>query len=128
VLAAKIENLKLKDECIYKVIRALLDIPFQYFIYKYYLFLLYERLFLKTIRKSTDISNEDATVFLSYFKTEKYKRNTVLLREGDVANEAYIVLQGGLRQFFQPKMAWRKPVRCITSSFLYNRGKYNDYR
>jgi CRP/FNR family transcriptional regulator len=57
-------------------------------------------LFLKSIRKFANISEEEAAFFFSFFQERKYKRNTVLLREGDVAHEAYFVLKGALRQFF----------------------------
>lgn len=56
--------------------------------------------FLKSIRKLTDISDKEAAAFLSHFQEKKFKKNTVLLKEGDVANEAYFVLKGALRQFF----------------------------
>lgn len=57
-------------------------------------------MFLDAIRKLTNISMEEATFFFSFFKERKYKKNTVLLREGDVANELYFVLKGALRQSF----------------------------
>jgi len=72
-----------------------------------------EELFLKFIRKSTVISQEDATAFLSYFQVKKFKRNAVLLAEGDIANEAYIVLNGGLRQFFSAENGLEKTCNFI---------------
>ncbi|TDE17083.1 cyclic nucleotide-binding domain-containing protein [Dyadobacter psychrotolerans] len=53
-------------------------------------------LFFKSIKEFTNISPEVAP-FL--FHEKKYKKNTVLLREGKVANELYFVLNGALRQF-----------------------------
>lgn len=57
-------------------------------------------LFLKSVRKLTNISHEDAVLFFSFFEERKYQKNTVLLREGEVAHELYFVLTGALRQFF----------------------------
>jgi len=57
-------------------------------------------LFLQSIGKLTEISPEDAALFFSYFQPKKYKKNTVLLQEGEVANELYFVVKGALRQFF----------------------------
>lgn len=57
-------------------------------------------LFLKSIRKLTNISSEEAALFFSFFQERKFKKNTILLREGEVANEAFFVLKGALRQYF----------------------------
>lgn len=57
-------------------------------------------LLLNSIRKFANISPEEATFFFSFFQERKYKKNTILLREGEVSNELYFVLKGALRQFF----------------------------
>ena len=57
-------------------------------------------LFLNSIRKFTDISTEEAAFFFSFFEEKKYKKNTVLLREGEVSHVLYFVTRGALRQFF----------------------------
>jgi len=46
------------------------------------------------------ISEEDASSFYSYFQLKKFKKNTVLLEEGNVAMEAFFVVKGALRQYF----------------------------
>ncbi|EJL68721.1 Crp/Fnr family transcriptional regulator [Chryseobacterium populi] len=57
-------------------------------------------LFLKAIRSYTPVSVEDGLFFYSFFERRKYKKNTLLLKEGMIAEEVFFVLNGGLRQFF----------------------------
>jgi len=56
--------------------------------------------FLEFIKRLTNISAEDAAYLFSFFKERKYKRNTILLKEGEVSFEAFFILKGSLRQYF----------------------------
>lgn len=70
-------------------------------------------LFLSFINSLTTIPEQEAAIFVSYFEIKKYKKNALLLREGDVANEAYFVLKGGLRQFFSTENGLEKSCNFI---------------
>lgn len=76
---------------------------------------------LDSLRKFTNVTEEEAAVFLSYFQVKKYKRNTVLLQQGDVANEAYFVLKGALRQFFSNEKGVEK-----TCNFIFEQEFFTD--
>jgi len=78
-------------------------------------------MFLEYIKKSTDISPKDAAFFYSFFQERKYKKNTFLLQEGEVAHEAYFVLKGGLRQFFSNENGIEK-----TCSFTFEAEFFTD--
>jgi len=76
---------------------------------------------LHTLRKFTNITDEEAAVFLSCFEIKKYKRNTVLLQQGNVANEAFFVLKGSLRQFFSTENGIEK-----TCNFIFEQQFFTD--
>jgi len=57
-------------------------------------------LFYNAIGKLAGISREEAAVFLSAFQTRKFKKNSILLREGEVAHELYFIMEGAVRQYF----------------------------
>ena len=57
-------------------------------------------LFVAYCQKHGSLTDEEIDFFCSFFKEKKYKRNTVLLRDGEVAHEVYFVLSGALRQYF----------------------------
>jgi CRP-like cAMP-binding protein len=56
--------------------------------------------FLQAIRAYAPISQGEGEYFYSFFRREKYKRNTLLLEEGTTAHEVFFVEKGCLRQFF----------------------------
>jgi len=78
-------------------------------------------LFLNAIGKLADIPQEEATLLLSSFQTKKYKRNTILLREGEVAHELFFVVKGAVRQFFSKDDGVEK-----TSSFTFESEFFTD--
>lgn len=57
-------------------------------------------LLLQTIRSYTTISQAEGDYFCSFFRSTKYKKNTLLLEEGKVAHEVFFIVKGGLRQYF----------------------------
>ncbi|MCD8539043.1 MAG: Crp/Fnr family transcriptional regulator [Leadbetterella sp.] len=56
--------------------------------------------FLKALQKYAPVSGEEGKYFYSFFERREYKKNVVLLEEGQVAHEVFFVLHGVLRQFF----------------------------
>lgn len=54
---------------------------------------------ITTIRAYTSFPNDEAAYLLSFFEERKYKRNTVLLKEGNVAHEVFFIIKGALRQY-----------------------------
>ncbi len=56
--------------------------------------------FNEIISSYTRFSEEEATRFLSFFIRKKFKKNEVLLEEGQVAHEAFLILSGAVRQSF----------------------------
>lgn len=55
---------------------------------------------LKAIRSYAPVSQEAGEYFYSFFRSVKFKKNTLLLEEGKVAHEVFFIEKGGLRQFF----------------------------
>lgn len=55
--------------------------------------------FIHTIRQYTHFTDAEATYLLSFFEEIKYKRNDVLLQEGNVAHEVFFIVTGALRQY-----------------------------
>lgn len=56
--------------------------------------------FLNALQKYAPVSGEEGKYFYSFFERREYKKNVVLLEEGQVAHEVFFVLRGVLRQFF----------------------------
>ncbi|MDH7460715.1 Crp/Fnr family transcriptional regulator [Chitinophagaceae bacterium 26-R-25] len=56
--------------------------------------------FLQAVRSYAPISQAEGEYFYSFFRKVKYKKNTLLLEEGNVAHEVFFVEKGCLRQFF----------------------------
>lgn len=54
---------------------------------------------ITSIRSYTKFPDDEASYFLSFFDERKFKRNTVLLEEGNVAHEVFFIVSGALRQF-----------------------------
>lgn len=78
-------------------------------------------LFFKSIEKLTKISPEEAALFFSFFQERKYKKNSILLQEGEVAHELYFVLKGALRQFFSKEDGVKK-----TCNFTFEAEFFTD--
>lgn len=55
---------------------------------------------IRAMRKDVPVSDEEADLILSLFKEQRYKRNALLLRAGEVAHEVFFVLKGALHQFY----------------------------
>ncbi|MCF3107913.1 Crp/Fnr family transcriptional regulator [Niabella sp. CC-SYL272] len=55
---------------------------------------------IATVRGFTSFPDAEAEYFLSLFTEKKYKRGTLLLEEGQVANEVFFILNGAIRQYF----------------------------
>lgn len=55
---------------------------------------------IRAIEKVIPVPEAEAALILSSFKEKKYKRNILLLRSGEVAHEAFFVLNGALHQFY----------------------------
>jgi CRP-like cAMP-binding protein len=53
-----------------------------------------------TMRRDVLLSDEEATLVLSFFKERRYKRGAVLLHCGQVAHEVFFVLKGVLHQYY----------------------------
>ncbi|MEY8760545.1 Crp/Fnr family transcriptional regulator [Chryseobacterium tongliaoense] len=77
--------------------------------------------FLKALRSYTPVSMEDGLFFYSFFERRKYKKNTLLLQEGMVAEEVFFVLSGGLRQFFYDGNGTEK-----TCNFVFENEFFTD--
>lgn len=54
----------------------------------------------ETVRKYATLSNEELSLFYSFFEKRNYPRNSILLEAGEVTHEAFFVVEGVLRQFF----------------------------
>ncbi|KUJ61451.1 cyclic nucleotide-binding protein [Flavobacteriaceae bacterium CRH] len=52
------------------------------------------------IKKNVDVTNEDLSTILSYFKLLKYKKNDLLLSQGETSQQSFFVGKGCLRIFF----------------------------
>jgi len=52
------------------------------------------------IKRNINLSNEDLSVILSYFKPLKQNKNTILLSQGQISQQTYFVGKGCLRIFF----------------------------
>lgn len=78
-------------------------------------------LFSKAIGKLTNIPSEEVASLLSLFQEKKYKKNTVLLQEGQIANELFFVLKGALRQFFSKEDGVEK-----TCNFTFEEEFFTD--
>jgi len=52
---------------------------------------------IQHIRKFIDIDDAEAEVVISFFKTQSFKKKTLLLEEGQICNKQYFILKGCLR-------------------------------
>lgn len=59
-----------------------------------------DALFSDTLSSFMTVPPQDLAFFFSFFRERKYKKNELLLREGDIAQEVYFIRKGALRQFF----------------------------
>lgn len=59
-----------------------------------------ENQLIAIIRKEVPVTEEEAAFILSFFKAQSFKRNSILLRSGQVAHEVFFVLKGALHQFY----------------------------
>jgi CRP/FNR family transcriptional regulator len=57
-------------------------------------------LFFNAVTKLTDISLEETALLYASFQVRRYKKNSILIREGEVAHELFFILQGAVRQYF----------------------------
>ena len=55
---------------------------------------------IDTVRKVIPISKEDIDLTLSFFRPKKFKRNEVLLQDGNIASEVFFVCKGVVHQFY----------------------------
>ncbi len=55
---------------------------------------------IKIISQSVSVLAAEEALILSYFKRKQYKRNEILLHEGDVAQHVFFVEKGGLHLFY----------------------------
>jgi len=78
-------------------------------------------LFFDAIGKLTDITQEEAAPLFSLFQPRKYKRNSILLREGEIAYELHFILKGAVRQYFSKEDGVDK-----TSSFSFESEFFTD--
>ncbi|WDF67423.1 Crp/Fnr family transcriptional regulator [Sphingobacterium oryzagri] len=67
---------------------------------KYHYFYVMNANFKAYCQKHGALSEAEIDLFYRFFTERKYKRNTILLRDGEVAHEVYFVLSGFLRQYF----------------------------
>lgn len=61
--------------------------------------MIYEQL-AAYIKKNVEVTNEDLNTILSYFKPLKYKKNDLLLSQGETSQQSFFVGKGCLRIFF----------------------------
>ncbi len=52
---------------------------------------------IQHIEKFLSLTSEEATVTLSYFQTENFKKKEILLGEGQICNKQYFILKGCIR-------------------------------
>ncbi len=52
------------------------------------------------ISRFVTLTDEELVYFLSHFKEHSYKKNQVIIREGDRVENEYFVLTGYLKSFF----------------------------
>src|SRR5690606_30583732 len=55
---------------------------------------------LEAVRAYTPINEEEGAHFHAFFSRKTYKKNAVLLKEGEVAHELFFIVKGTLRQYF----------------------------
>jgi CRP-like cAMP-binding protein len=55
--------------------------------------------FLKYISKFVSLTEEEANAIVEDIYIKKFKKGTLLLREGEISKESYFVLRGCVRQF-----------------------------
>lgn len=79
------------------------------------------KLFFDAIEKLAQIPEEELANFFSFFQSRKFKRNTILLREGEVAHELFFLVKGGVRQFFSKDDGIEK-----TCSFTFEAEFFTD--
>jgi CRP-like cAMP-binding protein len=59
-------------------------------------------LFEDRIKKlGTNLSNDDISLLLSILKEKSFKKGEIILKEGDVCKEAYFIIRGLMRSFYQ---------------------------
>lgn len=79
------------------------------------------KLFFDAIEKLAQVPEEELANFFSFFQSRKFKRNTILLREGEVAHELFFLVKGGVRQFFSKDDGIEK-----TCSFTFEAEFFTD--
>ncbi len=55
---------------------------------------------IKVVSQSVALLPEEEVFIVSYFTKQQYKRNEMLMQEGEMAQRVFFVAQGGLQQFY----------------------------
>ncbi|GGH72236.1 CRP-like cAMP-binding protein [Filimonas zeae] len=55
---------------------------------------------ITALRKDVTVTDEEAAYILSFFQKRIFRRNSILLRTGEVAHEVFFVVEGALHQFY----------------------------
>ena len=83
-----------------------------------------DKIIINTLKQITGFTDSELDVVLQYFKQKNYKKKTVIIEVGEVANEVFFVVKGCLRLF-----CWKDGAELSTYFFTENMfaGTYDSF-
>lgn len=59
-----------------------------------------DRLLMSFLERNTSFSKQEMQTIINNIVVETYRKNTILLEQGEISNKCYFVLKGCVRQYF----------------------------
>lgn len=83
-----------------------------------------DKIILNTLKQITGFTDSELDVVLQYFEQKSYRKKTVIIDVGEVANEVFFVVKGCMRLF-----CWKDGVELSTYFFTENMfaGTYDSF-